>query len=159
MAQDEQCATRSTWRSKRIRKCMDTSRIANSRQENNIANSRKEIAQPTAGKKIAQGRLTAAIRPQGSSFRKGRSQDTARDPTRIRPSEGDYAMDETWIIKPLACEALQTLHGSTCGEALQHITERRPRLERDLDPSARDHGPESSEDSRDVTSAICQQAG
>ena len=44
--------------------------------------SRQEKTWPTAGKKNVQGRL-AAIRPQGSSFRKGRSQDMAKDVTRI----------------------------------------------------------------------------
>ena len=51
-----------------------------------------EKSGPTAGRKehsqlqarTKQRRLAAADRPQGSTFRKGRSQDTARDVTRIR---------------------------------------------------------------------------
>ena len=38
---------------------------------------------PTADRENREGRLAAAIRPQGSSLRKGRSQDMARDVTRI----------------------------------------------------------------------------
>ena len=48
--------------------------IANSRQE--------EHSQQQA--RTDQGRPAAASKPQRSSFRKGRSQDTARDVTRLR---------------------------------------------------------------------------
>ena len=47
-------------------------------------NNGKKRAWPTASKKNVQG-MSAAIRPRGASFRKGRSQDMARDVTRIRP--------------------------------------------------------------------------
>ena len=94
-----------------------------------IASSMQKRAWRTAVKKNVQGRLAAAIRPQGSSFKKGRSQDMVRDVTRTRPcEERNHSTRETWKNQLQLCfdlhkDALRGSQNSSRHETLCDTTQ------------------------------------